>query len=75
MTGLRQNSLVGKQIAAAEYQMSSEQVVSEIMQKTPPKGVFVSLEALASICTGLMRQFARNITGQSTTVDGGCTTR
>ena len=69
--------LVDKQIAAtaAEYQMSPEQVVSEIMLKPMPKGVFISLEELAGICAFLMSPVARNITGQTITVDGGWTAR
>ncbi|MFZ5843064.1 MAG: 3-hydroxybutyrate dehydrogenase [Pseudomonadota bacterium] len=69
--------LVDKQIAAtaAEYQMSAEQVVSEIMLKPMPKGVFISLEELAGICAFLMSPVARNITGQTITVDGGWTAR
>jgi 3-hydroxybutyrate dehydrogenase len=69
--------LVDKQIAstAAEYNMSPEQVVSEIMLKPMPKGVFISLEELAGICEFLMSPLARNITGQTITVDGGWTAR
>jgi len=69
--------LVDKQIAATaqEYQMSTEQVVSEIMLKPMPKGVFISLEELAGICEFLLSPVARNITGQTITVDGGWTAR
>ncbi|NQD37860.1 3-hydroxybutyrate dehydrogenase [Permianibacter sp. IMCC34836] len=69
--------LVDKQIAAtaAEYNMSAEQVVSEVMLKPMPKGVFISLEELAGICEFLISPVARNITGQTITVDGGWTAR
>lgn len=69
--------LVDKQIAAtaAEYNMTAEQVVSEIMLKPMPKGVFISLDELAGICEFLISPVARNITGQTITVDGGWTAR
>lgn len=69
--------LVDKQIAAtaAEYNMTAEQVVNEVMLKPMPKGVFISLEELAGICEFLMSPVARNITGQTITVDGGWTAR
>lgn len=69
--------LVDKQIAATaqEYNMSAEQVVTEVMLKPMPKGVFISLEELAGICEFLISPVARNITGQTITVDGGWTAR
>ena len=48
-------------------------VVSEIMLKPMPKGVFISFEELAGITAFLMSPIARNITGQAITVDGGWT--
>lgn len=69
--------LVDRQIAAtaAEYNMTAEQVVNEIMLKPMPKGVFIGLDELAGICEFLIRPVARNITGQTITVDGGWTAR
>lgn len=67
--------LVDKQIAAQarENGISEEQVVSEIMLKPMPKGVFISIEELAGIAAFLMSPVARNITGQTLVVDGGWT--
>lgn len=67
--------LVEKQIAdqARTNNIPEEQVVSEIMLKPMPKGVFISLEELAGITAFLVSPAARNITGQTITVDGGWT--
>ena len=67
--------LVEKQIAdqARTNNIPEAQVVSEIMLKPMPKGVFISFEELAGITAFLMSPIARNITGQAITVDGGWT--
>lgn len=67
--------LVEKQIAdqAQANHIPEEQVVSEIMLKPMPKGVFISFEELAGITAFLISPVARNITGQTLTVDGGWT--
>jgi len=67
--------LVEKQIAdqARQHGIPESQVVSEIMLKPMPKGVFISFEELAGITGFLMSPAARNITGQAITVDGGWT--
>ncbi len=67
--------LVEKQIAeqASAHGISPEQVVETIMLKPMPKGVFISLEELAEITAFLLSPAARNITGQTITVDGGWT--
>lgn len=67
--------LVDKQIAdqARTHGIPEDQVVREIMLKPMPKGVFISFEELAGICTFLMSPPARNITGQCIVVDGGWT--
>lgn len=67
--------LVDKQIAdqARTNGISEDQVVSEIMLKPMPKGVFISLEELAGITGFLIGPAARNITGQTIVVDGGWT--
>ena len=67
--------LVDQQIAdqARHHGISEEEVVSDIMLKPMPKGVFISLEELAGITAFLMSPVARNITGQAIVVDGGWT--
>jgi len=67
--------LVDQQIAAQarEHLISEERVVSEIMLKPMPKGVFISIDELAGICEFLIGPHARNITGQCLVVDGGWT--
>ncbi len=67
--------LVEKQIAdqARQHGIPEAQVVSEIMLKPMPKGVFISFEELAGITGFLIGPTARNITGQTITVDGGWT--
>lgn len=67
--------LVEKQIAdqAQANHIPEEQVVSEIMLKPMPKGVFISFEELSGITAFLISPVARNITGQTITVDGGWT--
>ncbi len=67
--------LVQQQIAAQakEHGLSESEVVSEIMLKPMPKGVFISMEELAGITAFLLSPAARNITGQAITVDGGWT--
>lgn len=67
--------LVEKQIAdqARTNNIPEEQVVSEIMLKPMPKGVFITFDELSGITAFLMSPVARNITGQTITVDGGWT--
>lgn len=67
--------LVEKQIAdqARTHGISESQVISDIMLKPMPKGVFISLEELAGISAFLLSPAARNITGQCIVVDGGWT--
>ena len=67
--------LVDRQIAdqAARHGIPESEVISEIMLKPMPKGVFISIEELAGIATFLIGPHARNITGQTITVDGGWT--
>jgi len=67
--------LVDAQIAdqARTNDISADRVVSEIMLKPMPKGVFISFEELTGIATFLMGPAARNITGQTIVVDGGWT--
>jgi 3-hydroxybutyrate dehydrogenase len=67
--------LVDRQIAdqAKQHGIPETQVVSEIMLKPMPKGVFISFEELAGIAAFLLGPHARNITGQEIVVDGGWT--
>ena len=69
--------LVDKQIAnqAKEHGISEDEVIQEIMLKPMPKGVFISIEELYGIVAFLVSNVARNITGQTITVDGGWTVR
>lgn len=65
--------LVKKQIAAQakEHGLSEEQVVNEIMLKPMPKKQFISMQELAGTCDFLISPVAKNITGQTITLDGG----
>ena len=67
--------LVDRQIAdqARTRGIPEAQVVSEVMLKPMPKGVFITFEELAGIAAFLMSPAARNITGHSIDVDGGWT--
>ena len=69
--------LVDKQIAdqARTHGIPPGQVVSEIMLKPMPKGVFITFEELAGITDFLLTPHARNITGQAIVVDGGWTSQ
>ena len=67
--------LVEAQIAAQAraHGMPEQQVVDEIMLRPMPKRAFVTLEELGGIIEFLASDVARNVTGQSITVDGGWT--
>ncbi|TBR10705.1 MAG: 3-hydroxybutyrate dehydrogenase [Lysobacter sp.] len=67
--------LVDKQIAdqARTRGIPEAQVVSDVMLKPMPKGVFITFEELAGITAFLMSPTARNITGHTIDVDGGWT--
>ena len=67
--------LVDKQIAdqARTRGIPESQVVSEVMLKPMPKGVFIGFDELAGITAFLMSPAARNITGHTIDVDGGWT--
>ena len=67
--------LVDKQIAdqARTRGIPETQVVSEVMLKPMPKGVFITFEELGGITAFLMSDHARNITGHTIDVDGGWT--
>jgi 3-hydroxybutyrate dehydrogenase len=67
--------LVDKQIAdqARTRGIPEDEVVSQVMLKPMPKGVFITFEELAGITAFLMSTAARNITGHTIDVDGGWT--
>jgi 3-hydroxybutyrate dehydrogenase len=67
--------LVDKQIAdqARTRGIPEAQVVSEVMLKPMPKGVFIGFDELAGITAFLISPPARNITGHTIEVDGGWT--
>ena len=67
--------LVDRQIAdqARTRGIPESEVVSEVMLKPMPKGVFITFEELAGITAFLVSPPARNITGHTIAVDGGWT--
>ncbi|MFZ5656838.1 MAG: 3-hydroxybutyrate dehydrogenase [Pseudomonadota bacterium] len=67
--------LVDRQIAdqARTRGIPESEVVSQVMLKPMPKGVFITFEELAGITAFLMSPVARNITGHTIDVDGGWT--
>ena len=67
--------LVDRQIAdqARTRGIPESQVVSEVMLKPMPKGVFIGFDELAGITAFLISPPARNITGHTIDVDGGWT--
>lgn len=69
--------LVRRQIAdqAKEHGMSEEEVVQKVMLDVMPKGEFIKMPELVAAAEFLMADTARNITGQTLTIDGGWTAR
>lgn len=67
--------LVDRQIAdqARTRGIAESEVVSQVMLKPMPKGVFITFEELAGITAFLMSDVARNVTGHTIDVDGGWT--
>jgi 3-hydroxybutyrate dehydrogenase len=67
--------LVDKQIAdqARTRGITESQVISDVMLRPMPKGVFITFEELAGITAFLLSPAARNITGHTIDVDGGWT--
>ena len=67
--------LVDKQIAdqARTRGIPEAEVISQVMLRPMPKGVFITFEELAGITAFLMSPAARNITGHTIDEDGGWT--
>lgn len=67
--------LVDRQIAdqARTRGIPESQVVSDVMLKPMPKGVFIEYDELAGTTAFLMSHAARNITGHTLEIDGGWT--
>jgi 3-hydroxybutyrate dehydrogenase len=67
--------LVDKQIAqqAAAHGISEEDVIDRIMLEPMPKRAFITAEEIAGTIEFLLSPAARNITGQTITIDGGWT--
>jgi len=67
--------LVDRQIAdqARTRGIPESQVVTDVMLKPMPKGVFIGFDELAGITAFLLSPAARNITGHTIDVDGGWT--
>ena len=67
--------LVDRQIAdqARTRGISEADVVSQVMLKPMPKGVFIEMDELAGTTAFLVSAAARNMTGQCLVLDGGWT--
>ncbi|WP_447730587.1 3-hydroxybutyrate dehydrogenase [Pseudoxanthomonas suwonensis] len=69
--------LVDSQIAAQARTrgISEDEVVSQVMLKPMPKGVFIGMDELAGTTAFLISPAARNLTGQCLVLDGGWTSQ
>jgi len=69
--------LVEAQIAnqAQLNRISEAEVIDKIMLQPMPKKVFITMEEIAGAVVFLVSDAARNITGQTLTIDGGWTAR
>lgn len=69
--------LVDKQIAAQAqaHNISETEVIQRIMLEPMPKKAFITVEEVAGAIEFLCSPAARNITGQTLTIDGGWTAR
>jgi len=67
--------LVDAQIAdqARARRISEEEVVDRVMLAPMPKKAFITFEEIAAAVEYLMSPLARNVTGQTITIDGGWT--
>lgn len=55
--------------------ISEDEVIDRVMLEPMPKKVFITFEEIAAAVEYLMGPMARNITGQTLTIDGGWTAR
>ena len=69
--------LVEAQIAAQArtHGIAESEVISKIMLAPMPKAVFITVEEIAGTVAYLLSPAARNLTGQTITLDGGWTAR
>jgi len=69
--------LVDAQIAdqARTRGISEDEVISKIMLEPMPKKAFITFDEIAGAIEYLASPFARNVTGQTITIDGGWTAR
>ena len=58
---------------ARTRQISEDEVIQRIMLQPMPKQAFITFEEIAAAVEYLMSPMARNITGQTITIDGGWT--
>jgi len=58
---------------ARTRQISEEEVIERIMLQPMPKKSFISIDEVAAAVEFLIQPLARNITGQTITIDGGWT--
>ena len=72
-----QTPLVDAQIKdqARTRQISEDEVIQRIMLEPMPKKAFISFEEIAAAVEYLATPLARNVTGQTITIDGGWTAR
>lgn len=69
--------LVDAQIAdqARTRGISEDEVIRKIMLEPMPKKAFITFDEIAAAIEYLVSPFARNVTGQTITIDGGWTAR
>jgi 3-hydroxybutyrate dehydrogenase len=60
---------------AKVHNISEAEVINRIMLEPMPKRAFITIEEVAATAEFLMSDMARNITGQTITIDGGWTAR
>ena len=60
---------------ARTRQISEDDVIQQIMLAPMPKTAFITFEEIAAAIEYLMTPLARNVTGQTITIDGGWTAR
>jgi len=60
---------------ARTHQIPEDEVIQRIMLEPMPKKAFITIEEIAAAVEYLIGPLARNITGQTITIDGGWTAR